>query len=264
MDRSPGMVSRRDQCQHMLLNAHRPAARAVPVPCRPVCQHAQRHGAMWVTHATPDVAGQHACRAAAHSPPGCNASLLVRPYSPGSASLPRPLPGPPSLHLPLSTHRPAGEYEVHEDHIDWEAIKAEYDALPEREKERWAQPPGQGGGCCARGMRSRGAGHQSRAAGLEAGWMEAQSAACRPATLAAAAACRPGGHSSVGANSVIWCLTPHHRHNTRLHTHQPSSLPPSTPTHTPPSTPLSDPAGLATIAPCCACCSAWCPTWTER
>ncbi|KAL4423377.1 hypothetical protein ABPG77_004308 [Micractinium sp. CCAP 211/92] len=29
------------------------------------------------------------------------------------------------------------EYEVHDDHIDWEAIQGEYDALPEREKERY-------------------------------------------------------------------------------------------------------------------------------
>ena len=28
------------------------------------------------------------------------------------------------------------EYEIHEDHLDWEAIQGEYDALPSREKDR--------------------------------------------------------------------------------------------------------------------------------
>ena len=32
----------------------------------------------------------------------------------------------------------AGEYELHEDHLDWEGLQAEYDKLPEREKERCA------------------------------------------------------------------------------------------------------------------------------
>ena len=29
------------------------------------------------------------------------------------------------------------QFEIHEDHLDWEAIKAEYDKLPDREKLRW-------------------------------------------------------------------------------------------------------------------------------
>ena len=34
----------------------------------------------------------------------------------------------------------AGEYDLHEDHLDWEGLQAEYDKLPEREKDRCPCP----------------------------------------------------------------------------------------------------------------------------
>ena len=52
---------------------------------------------------------------------------------------PRPLPRPPlPAGLFPNTKSDLGpcEFELHEDHLDWDALKVEYDKLDEREKER--------------------------------------------------------------------------------------------------------------------------------
>lgn len=53
---------------------------------------------------------------------------------------PHPLsPASQALGLFLNTKSDLGpcEFELHEDHLDWDALKADYDALAEREKERY-------------------------------------------------------------------------------------------------------------------------------
>lgn len=52
---------------------------------------------------------------------------------------PHPTPRrPPRPGLFPNTKSDLGpcEYEIHEDHLDWEAIQREYDELPAREKDR--------------------------------------------------------------------------------------------------------------------------------
>ena len=60
-------------------------------------------------------------------------------------SKPRPLSAPAGLFLNTKSDLGPCEFELHEDHLDWDALKADYDALAEREKERcvWAC-------CCCR------------------------------------------------------------------------------------------------------------------
>ena len=127
-----------------------PAAAAARQRCRrrlTPCRQPARHWVRFGSSAPSPCRGPGSCSGHRLGP------LPRLPLRPALliTSKPRPLSAPAGLFLNTKSDLGPCEFELHEDHLDWDALKADYDALAEREKERcvWACC------CCRRCCRPR-------------------------------------------------------------------------------------------------------------